>query len=147
MDKDVEVKGVVSIWLCSQLVAAPEIRTLSKAGGMHPTGMLCYFLIEIGCYDLFLEIHVIIVLYLELLGEEDWDSVVKYRHVNKEKKWNECQVGNQFLSSIFSSAWTPSVCKFTRKMSKFQQNEHTPTLYLWDIYFKTKMMFIINIII
>ena len=39
-------------------MAAPEIRTLSKAGGMHPTGMLCYFLIEIGCYDLFLEIHV-----------------------------------------------------------------------------------------
>ena len=25
-------------------------------------------------------------LILELLGEEDWDSVVKYRHVNKEKK-------------------------------------------------------------
>ena len=23
---------------------------------------------------------------LELIGEEDWDSLVKYRHVNKEKK-------------------------------------------------------------
>ena len=25
-------------------------------------------------------------LHLELIGEEDWDNVVKYRHVNKEKK-------------------------------------------------------------
>ena len=63
---------------------------------------------------------------MELIGEEDLDNVVKYRYVNKEKKWNECQVWNQFLSSIFSGAWTPTVCEFTRKMSKFQQNEHTP---------------------
>ena len=55
---------------------------------------------------------------MELLGEEDWDSVVKYRHVNKQKKWNECQVGNQFLSSIFSGAWTPSFCEFTQNFSK-----------------------------
>ena len=63
---------------------------------------------------------------MELLGEEDWDSVVKYQNVNKEKKWSESQVGNQFLSSIFSGAWTPTFCEFTRKMSKFHENEHTP---------------------
>ena len=26
------------------------------------------------------------VLHFELIGGEDWESVVKYRHVNKEKK-------------------------------------------------------------
>ena len=53
-----EVKGVVSLWLSLQLLVVAERRTLGKAGGTHPTGMVSYLLIEIGCYDLFLEIHV-----------------------------------------------------------------------------------------
>ena len=39
---------------------------------------------------------------------------------------NECQVGNSFLSSIFSGTSTPTFCEFTRKISKFHENEHTP---------------------
>ena len=33
---------------------------------------------------------------------------------------------NQFLSSQFSSAWTPSFFEFTGKLSKIQENEHIP---------------------
>ena len=29
-------------------------------------------------------------------------------------------------NSTFHGAWTPSFCEFTWKLSKFQQNEHTP---------------------
>ena len=39
-----------------------------------------------NCWDLFLDVKCRKALHLELLGQEDWDSVVKYRHVNKEKK-------------------------------------------------------------
>ena len=46
-----------------------------------------------------------IALHLKLIIEEDFYNVVKYWHVKKEKKWNECQAENQFLSSIFSGAW------------------------------------------
>ena len=70
---------------------------------------------------------------MELIGEEDLDNVVKYRHLNKEKKWNECQVENSFLSSIFSGAWTPTFCEFTRKMCKFHENEHTTGVPMWPL--------------
>ena len=104
-----------------------------QAGGTNPTAMLSYLLMKIYCCNLILEIYFLKsifrnVLHLELFVEEYWDNVVKYRHVNKKKKWNECEVGNQFLSSIFSGAWTPSFCEFTWKLSKFQQNKHTPNM-------------------
>ena len=62
-----------------------------QAGGTHPTAMLFYLLIQIGFCDLFFQIYFSksifrIVLHLELIGEEDWHNVVKYRHANKEKK-------------------------------------------------------------
>ena len=31
-----------------------------------------------------------------------------------------------YSNSTFCGAWTPSFCEFTWKLSKFQQNEHTP---------------------
>ena len=61
---------------------------------------------------------------------------VKYRNINKKNKWNECQVAKPILSSIFSGAWTPIFCEFTRKMSKFQQNEHTRFDEIWLKYFE-----------
>ena len=39
---------------------------------------------------------------------DNLEDLVKYWHVNKGKKWNEFQVENQFLGSIFSGAWTPN---------------------------------------
>ena len=33
---------------------------------------------------------------------------------------------NQFLSLQFSGTWTPSFFEFTGKLSKIQENEHTP---------------------
>ena len=35
---------------------------------------------------------------------------------------------NQFMSSQFSSAWTPSFFEFTGKLSKIQENEPTPEI-------------------
>ena len=62
-----------------------------QAAGKHPTEMLSYLLIKIGCCDLFLEIYFLKsifrnVLHLELFLEEHWENVVKYRHVNKKEK-------------------------------------------------------------
>ena len=31
-----------------------------------------------------------------------------------------------YSNSTFCGAWTPSFCEFTGKLSKFQENEHTP---------------------
>ena len=33
---------------------------------------------------------------------------------------------NQFLSSQFSGTWTPSFFEFTGKLSKIQEDKHTP---------------------
>ena len=62
-----------------------------QAGSTHPTAMLSYLLIKIGCCDLFLDIFFLKsifrnILHLELFLEEHWDNVVKYRHVNKKEK-------------------------------------------------------------
>ena len=38
-----------------------------------------------------------------------------------------------YSNSIFCGTWTPSFCEFTEKLSKFQENEHTPDIMssLW----------------
>ena len=45
----------------------------------------------------------------------------------------------KFIILIFSGAWTPRCCEFTRKMAKFQQNEHTPNIWLITYFFWKKM--------
>ena len=75
---------------------------------------------------------------MQVIDEGDLDNVVKYGYVKKENKRNECQVWNPFLSSIFSGAWTPTCCDFTRKMCKFPQNEHTPKMIFVAYLFEKK---------
>ena len=44
-----------------------------------------------------------------------------------------------YSNSTFCGTWTPSFCEFTWKLSKFQQNEHTPgstTETAWKIHMK-----------
>ena len=51
-------------------------------------------------------------------------------------KWmSHFYIAIAYLNSTFCGAWTPSFCEFTRKMSKFQQNEHTPAQNLALTYF------------
>ena len=45
------------MFLHRELVAAPETCAGWQAGGTHPTAMLSYLLIKIGCCDLFLKIY------------------------------------------------------------------------------------------
>ena len=44
----------------------------------------CVF--DVRLYAICVSSLIVFLFLFVLLGEEDWDSVVKYRHVNKEKK-------------------------------------------------------------
>ena len=41
-------------------------------------------------------------------------------------RFSHFNIAIAYSNSTFCGAWTPSFCEFTRKMSKFQENEHTP---------------------
>ena len=41
-------------------------------------------------------------------------------------RFSHFNIAIAYSNSTFCGAWTPSFCEFTWKLSKFQQNEHTP---------------------
>ena len=84
------------LWICPELVAA---KTCMVGKGAVRILLECFvvYLSKLVVVIYFYKSIFRMVLHLELIGGEDWESVVKYWHVNKEKKWNECQVKNQFF--------------------------------------------------
>ena len=46
-------------------------------------------------------------------------------------RFSHFYIAIDYSNPTFCGALTPSFCEFTWKLSKFQQNEHTPDLLFW----------------
>ena len=49
-------------------------------------------------------------------------------------RFSHFNIAIAYSNSTFCGAWTPSFWEFTWKLSKFQQNEHTPALFAATVH-------------